>query len=128
MRGLALRVALFVALLASSSLAHGQRATERFIPLGESPGVSATRTTLGKIAAVDAQARRIRVAGASGPVEVRIEASTQIWIDRHARGLAPQDGTFADLREGRLAEVLLADPPERGIADWIKLEEGEPAP
>jgi hypothetical protein len=129
MRMLRLGVALGVALLGSASLAHGQRATERFIPIGQSPGVSETLSTIGTIVAVDAEQRRISLAGPAGPVTVRIEDSTRIWIDRHALGLGPTTGSFGDCREHRRAEVKYADPDTREVAEWVKLEErGEPGP
>jgi hypothetical protein len=123
MRRLRLGVGLGVALLGSASLAHGQRATERFIPIGHSPGVSGTLSTIGIIVAVDPEQRRIRVAGPAGPVTVRIEDSTRIWIDRHALGLGPTTGSFEDCREDRRAEVKYADPDTREVAEWVKLEE-----
>jgi hypothetical protein len=113
---------LLVVLLGNGSLAHGQRATERFIPLGRSPGVSGKLTTIGTLVAVDPERRRIRVAGPGGPVDVTLQDSTQIWIDRHELGLPTLTGSLQDLREGITLEVKYADPDTRQVAEWVKLK------
>lgn len=128
MRKLPIGIALVVVLVCNGSLAHGQRATERFIPLGRSPGVSGKLTTIGTIVAVDPERRRMRIAGPAGPVEVTLPDSTQIWIDRHELGLATATGSLEDLREGRTAEVKYADPSTRQVAEWVKLQVREPDP
>jgi hypothetical protein len=122
MRKLRLGVVLLVVLLGNGSLAHGQRATERFIPLGRSPGVSGKLTTIGTLVAVDPERRRIRVAGPAGPVDVTLQDSTQIWIDRHELGLPTLTGSLQDLREGITLEVKYADPDTRQVAEWVKLK------
>jgi hypothetical protein len=126
----ALRVALtlFVFLLCAGSLAHGQEATERFIPIGRSPGVSGTRTAVGTIAAVDPAQRVLRLEGPAGPVTVEITDATRIWIDRHEYGLPTQRGSFGDCQKGRLAEVMYAQPETGGAAEWVKIQGREPAP
>lgn len=126
MQRLGLAGALAVALVAGASVAFAQRATERFIPLGQSPGVSGTLTSIGTIVAVDREARRISLEGPAGRVTVALRDSTSIWIDRHERGLGATTGAFADCQEGRTAEVKYADPDTRGVAEWVKLR--EPAP
>ena len=123
MRRVGIAKALCLALVASASIAHSQRATERFIPLGQSPGVSGKLTTIGTIVAVDRDARRITVAGPSGRVTVAIQDSTSIWIDRHALGLPTMTGSFAQCHEGRIAEVKYADPDTRQLAEWVKLRD-----
>jgi hypothetical protein len=122
MRKLRLGVVLLVVLLGNGSLAHGQRATERFIPLGRSPGVSGRLTTIGTLVAVDPERRRIRVAGPGGPVDVTLQDSMQIWIDRHELGLPTLTGSLQDLREGITLEVKYADPDTRQVAEWVKLK------
>jgi hypothetical protein len=118
---LRLGLALVVALACNASLAHGQQATERFIPLGQSPGVSGKQSTIGKIVGVAPEERRIDVAGPDGRVSVRIEDSTRIWIDRHRLGQSALAGSFGDLREGLEAEVKYADPDTRRVAEWVKV-------
>jgi len=120
-RRLASVLALAVALLVSADGAHAQRATERYIPLGQSPGASGTLTSIGTIVAVDREAHRISLEGPTGRVTAALQDSTSIWIDRHERGLGAATGSFADCYEGRMAEVKYADPDTRQVAEWVKL-------
>ena len=126
MRKLRIGIALVAVLVCNGSSAHGQRATERFIPFGRSPGVSGKLTTIGTIVAVARSQRRIRIAGPAGPVDVTLRDSTQIWIDRHERGLATATGSLEDCREGATAEVKYADPDTRRVAEWVKLRDPVP--
>jgi hypothetical protein len=126
MRKLRIGVVLVAVLVCSGSFAHGQRATERFIPLGRSPGVSGKLTTIGTIVSVDPARRRLRIAGSAGPLEVALRDSTRIWIDRHERGLPTLSGTLEDCREGTTAEVKYADPETRQVAEWVKLRDPLP--
>ncbi len=123
MRKLGVGFALLAALLTSASAAHAQRATERFIPLGESPGVSGKLTAIGTIVAVDPEMRQIELEGTGGRASVTLRDSTSIWIDRHQLGLASTTGSFDDCHAGRVAEVKYADPDTRQVAEWIKLRD-----
>ena len=128
MRLASLGIALVVALLCDASLAHGQRATERFIPIGQSPGISGRLSTQGTIVGVDPGQRRIAIETPTGRVSVRVEDSTRIWIDRHDRGEGVLSGSFDDLCEGCSAEVKYADPETREVAEWVKVRPPAPSP
>jgi hypothetical protein len=121
-------VALVAALVAGAGAAHAQRATERFIPLGRSPGISGSLTAIGRIVAVDAERRRIQLLGPAGIVGITLQDTTSIWIDRHELGLGAATGSFEDCQQGLTAEVKYADPDTRQLAEWIKLlpRAGEP--
>lgn len=125
MRRAPIGIALLLALLGSNSLAHGQEATERFIPIGQSPGVSGRLSTIGTITAVDAASHQVDVVAPDGSVNVRITDSTRIWLDRHARGLPPATGSFGDLREGLRVEVRYTDAETRERAAWVKIDASE---
>jgi len=128
MQRLRVAVALSAVLLAGASAADAQRATERFIPLGQSPGVSGRLSTIATIVAVDAEQRRIQLAGPAGPISVTLRDTTSIWIDRHELGLVAAAGAFEDCQQGRVAEVKYADPDTRQVAEWIKLQERAAVP
>ena len=128
MRLASLGIALVVALLCDASLAHGQRATERFIPIGQSPGISGRLSTQGTIVGVDPGQRRIAIETPTGRVSVRVEDSTRIWIDRHDRGQDALVGSFDDLREGCSVGVKYADPETREVAEWVKVRLPAPNP
>jgi len=127
MRIRSLGIALVVALFCDAS-AHGQLATERFIPIGQSPGISGKLSTQGTIVSVEPEQRRFAIESPSGRVSVRLEDSTRIWIDRHDQGQGALAGSFDDLCEGCTAEVKYADPETREVAEWVKLRLPTPSP
>ena len=110
---------LLLAVALAAGTAQAQRATERFIPIGKSPGLSGIGTTIGEIRAVEPGPRRITVGGEGGSVTVTVTDATRIWVDRSPSGQASLAGSFDDLARGRLAEVHPA--PEGPGADWIKV-------
>ena len=118
MRSITTLLLLLAAALAVGS-AQAQQATERFIPIGKSPGLSGTGTTVGRIRQVEPEARRITVRGEDASATVTVTGDTRIWQDRSAQGQSNVPGTFGDLQEGRLAEVRPA--PEGPAAAWIKV-------
>ena len=115
-----------VALLGAISPAHGQKETERFIPIGQSPGVSQKQTSIGEIAEVNAAGRTVTVAEQAGRRTVKITEKTRVWIDRTKLKQANLTGSFADLQKGRRIEVKYEDPERRQIADWVKVEIAQP--
>jgi hypothetical protein len=102
-------LAAMIALL-SSAPALGQKATEQFIPIGQSPGLSGQYTSVGTIEAADATGRTISVGGRS----VQVTERTRIWLDFAAGG-------FDDLQPGRRAEVMYEDDARKEFAAWIKV-------
>lgn len=113
-------------------LAHGQKATEIFIPVGESPGLSNAVTVIGTIEGIDAPRRTIAITGPSGTWRATITDRCQIWVDRSKLQLSNQMGTFAYLRKGLRVEVKYEDPEGRkkgqGPAEWVKVQITEPGP
>lgn len=104
--------------------ALGQQTTERFIPIGMSPGLSGTYTWLGEITNVDASARTVTVRGESGERTIRITDSTRIWVDRSGIGEQNTVGNFGELQVGRRTEIKYLDRERREVADWIKVAPG----
>jgi hypothetical protein len=121
-------IAIGVVLWGSSPNALGQKATEMFIPLGQSPGLSSKYTVIGTIETVDARNRTIIIAGPSETWSAQITDQTKIWLDRSKLRLTNQKGTFADLRKGRLVEVKYEDANRKGKspAGWIKVQVTSP--
>jgi hypothetical protein len=114
-------------LLGGTSSAYGQKATEMFIPIGQSPGLSNKISIIGTIETIDARARTMVVAGPSGRWDAMITDRTKIWLDKSKLRLPNQKGTLADLRKGLLAEVKYEEAGvNRGPADWIKVQIPEP--
>ena len=126
MRAALKAIGLAVALFAAISYAHGQKEAERFIPIGQSPGVSQKYSSIGEIAAVDPAARTVTIAEPSGRRTVRITDKTRIWLDRTKLKQTNVTGSFADLQKGRRVEVKYEDPTSRQIAEWVKVEVAQP--
>ena len=112
---------LVAALMAGVSFAHGQNQTERYIPIGQSPGVSGKSTWIGTVEATDPKARTITVAAADGRYTVTVTERTRIWLDRSQLKQTALGGSYGDLRPGRRVEVKYGDAKGERIAEWIKV-------
>ena len=121
-------VAAIVLSLAGLTAAEGQRTTEQFIPVGQSPGLSGVVTYIGEIVAVDPGARSLtmRRPGESGAVTVTVGPDTRIWIDRSSIGLPNLTGSVSDLNAGDVAEIYFRDPEQRRGAVWVKVQAADP--
>lgn len=117
-----------VLLWVGTPYAHGQKSAEIYIPLGQSPGLSAKVTIIGKIEAVNTRDRTIAIVGPSGRAGAKITEGTKIWLDRSKLRLTNQTGSFADLKQGLSVEVKYKDDERRGegAAEWIKVEPAGP--
>jgi hypothetical protein len=117
-----------IILLVGAPCVHGQKATEIFIPLGKSPGLSGKYTTIGKIDTVNAKDQTIAMTDSSGSYTIKITERTKIWLDNSKLKSTNRKGTFADLRKGLLAEVKYEDSArkDKGTAEWIKIQITEP--
>lgn len=100
---------------------HGQQAAERFIPIGQSPGVSGESSYIGEIVTVDVDNRTLTVEDDSGRHRIRMTDDTDIWLDRSAQQRTNVEGGYDDMEVGRRVEIKPApDAPE--TAAWIKIE------
>ncbi|MFQ5546350.1 MAG: hypothetical protein ACE5FE_10250 [Acidiferrobacterales bacterium] len=113
---------LMLLLLVSISLAYAQKATEIFIPMGKSPGLSYTYTYIGKIESVNTQKRTIKADGRN----TRVTRDTKIWLDRTALKATNIAGRFADCQSGRQVEIKYANADRRQVAEWIKVKVTQP--
>ncbi len=127
MRKHAISIALLISCL-GAVLARGQEATERYIPIGQSPGLSRQYNYMGPIDAVDAENRTLTVAGPSGARVVKLTERTRIWLDRSMLESTSSSGSFEDCLLGRRVEVKYVDPSRRELADWIKVQITRPEP
>lgn len=115
-----------IALISAVFQVHAQKETERFIPIGQSPGVSHKYTSIGEISEVDAARRTVTVAEQAGRRTVKITEKTRIWLDRTKLKQANLSGSFTDLQKGRRVEVKYEDPERPQVADWVKVEIARP--
>jgi hypothetical protein len=102
--------------------AYPQKATEQFIPLGQSPGASGKLTWIGEIVGTDTRERTLTIGEAQGQHTVKISDKTRIFLDRSKLKQTNLTGTFADLQKGRRVEVKYAGKEPTPAADWVKVE------
>ena len=122
MRSLLNGAGVALALLCAAGPAYGQKATEQYIPIGQSPGLSGIHTYLGAITQLSATNQTITVADSGGPRTVRISSATRIWLDRSKLKQTNVSGGFSDLQTGRRVEVKFVNPQRRDAAEWVKVE------
>lgn len=122
MRSLLNGAGVALALVCAASPAYGQKATEQYIPIGQSPGVSGKLSYLGAITQHSARNQTITVADSAGPRTVKISNSTRIWLDRSKLKQSNVSGSFSDLQPGRRVEVKFVNPERRDAAEWVKVE------
>ncbi len=128
MHKVAISIVLLLAGFAGAPPARGQEATERYIPIGQSPGLSRQYNYMGPIDAVDAENRTLTIAGPSGARVVKLTERTRIWLDRSMLESTSSSGSFEDCLLGRTVEVKYEDPSRRELADWIKVQITRPQP
>lgn len=109
------------ALIAACFLApaSAQQATERYVPIGRSPGISGISTVMGTVQSVDPETGHLTLRTGEGPRELEIGDATRIWLDRSALGESNQTASLSACRPGAEVEVKLAADGRR--ADWIKI-------
>jgi len=117
-----LGICVVLAALVTSAPAGAHMATERYIPIGQSPGVSHNLTVVGKIEAADPARKTVTVATPSGNLVVEIRQDSKIWVDRSKLKQTNLVGQFADLRQGSTVEVRFTDPVRKRFAAWVKVE------
>ena len=119
-------VAALTALLGGVPAVQAQKATERFIPLGQSPGLSADHTDIAEIEAVAAGQGTITLKVAEAARHVTVTDRTSIWLDRTTTGQTILVGNFSNLQVGLRVEVKYESNDRRLPAEWIKI--APPAP
>jgi hypothetical protein len=98
-------------LMGSIGPTPAQKATEQFIPIGRSPGISGVLSYQGVIEAVDPQRQTISMWNRTAPQGITITEQGQTNLE----------GGFADLKVGREIEVKFEDVQRRDSAEWIKV-------
>ena len=119
-----LRLAIVVVSLGGALDASGQQATEMFIPIGQSPGLSKEGSVIGTLESVDQEKRSVTVAGLSGAQTVGITDRTMIWLDMSRQKQPNRNGAINDLQQGRKVEVKVRKGEPKAVAEWIKVQVG----
>lgn len=122
-----IRLALFTSIIVVFSgvilSANAQKATEEFIPIGKSPGVSGVSTYIGTIDSTNVADRTVTIRSDGVLESVEITGQTRIWLDQSKYKAQNRAATLQDFIIGRRIEVKPQhDRPDR--AEWIKIDPG----
>ena len=109
-------------LLGGAWYAFAQEATEQFIPIGQSHGVSGKLSVIGEIDSYDEGLRVLTVSAETGTESVTLTDHTFIWLDRSELKQANVAGATADLEKGRKVEVKMKEQEGQQIAEWVKVQ------
>jgi len=93
-----------------------------FIPIGQSPGLSGKGSLIGTLESVDRGKGMVTISSPSGTQAVRFTDRTPIWLDRSLQKQPNQNGTIADLQQGRKVEIKLRKGEPKADAEWIKVQ------
>jgi hypothetical protein len=117
-----LALAILFVTLGGAVAAYGQEATEIYIPIGQSPGLSGKSSLMGTLESVDTRKRMVTVSGPSGARAIAFTERTPIWLDRSLQKQTNRSGTMADLQQGRTVEIKLRKGEAKPVAEWIKVQ------
>ncbi|MGH7253313.1 MAG: hypothetical protein ACREIE_05880 [Nitrospiraceae bacterium] len=117
-----LGLAIVVMALGGTLEASGQQATEMFIPIGQSPGLSDKGSVIGTLESVDPGKRIVTISSPSGAQMIGITDRTLIWLDRSQQKQPNQNGAIGDLQKGRKVEIKLRKGEPKAVAEWIKVQ------
>lgn len=98
--------------------AHSQKTTEIYIPIGYSPGVSASTSLQGEISRMDYESRRIELVDRSGTQVVHMSDATLYYLDRSKYGKKNSLGSIRDCQVGQQVEIYVMS---NGDVQWIKI-------
>jgi hypothetical protein len=115
-------LAIVIVALGSTLDAFGQEATEIYIPIGQSPGLSNKLSLIGTLESVDPRKQMVTVSIPSGARTVAITDRTQIWLDRSLLKQPNQKGSISDLQQGRKVEIKLRKGEPKEVVEWIKVQ------
>lgn len=105
-----------------TAFAYAEKATELFIPVGQSPGLSDVYNLIGRIDAVDNQNRSLTVTGSTGRFTVHTTEDTLIFLDKSMLQQPNRYGTFSDVKPSIMVEVRFEAGKRHRPAEWIKLQ------
>ena len=113
---------IFIIVFAMAPVILAEKATELYIPVGKSPGLSGKYSATGRIQQVNYQNNTLTMSSGSGTYTVKVSERTMIYLDRSKMRQSNLYGSFADCKKGMMLEVRF-EKDERGRpAEWIKLE------
>lgn len=123
-----MRLSLMLTVIAVAGLlvtpARAQKATEMFVPIGQSPGVSGVTSVIGTIVSCDETSGVVTVSDDKGQHTATLTAETKIWLDRNMTKKSAGVGARSDCQQGRRVEVkyVYEGATRTARAEWIKIQ------
>lgn len=99
--------------------ALSQQATEVYIPIGKSPGVSGRDSVIGSISSVDHERYRMTISVAGEMRIVKMSKATRYYVDKTRTRKQNKTSSFEDCEVGQRIEAYVDDD---GNAVWVKIE------
>ena len=116
------RVTVVIFVIGILQTTYGQKATEIFIPVGQSPGLSGTYTTMGTVSTINAPGKTIIMSNSVGTYTIKLSDKTMIWLDQSSLKLKNKSGSFDDIKNGMLVEVKYKNNKPENAVEWIKVQ------
>ena len=108
-------------ILSMLSLSYAQESSERFIPIGQSPGISNKLSYIGNIIGINRSENTIVVETNNNQVSIDISTNTKFWLDRSKSKLSNLVANYESCAIGQKVEVKY-NRLDNKLADWIKIE------
>ena len=98
--------------------AAAQQATEVYIPIGQSPGISVNKSVIGSISNVEYQRYRMTISADDKKTIVTMTPKTRYYVDKNNVKQRNETGSIDDCEVGRRAEAYID---KDGNAVWVKI-------
>lgn len=122
-----LRLTLAALLGSSAASAFAQKATEMYIPIGQSAGLSGKHTLLARVQSVNEAQRSLTVMHDGTAYTAKLGAQTPVWLDRSGLKQPNSVGALSDVKPGMTVELKYQKNNRgAGDAEWLKVQVATP--
>ncbi len=113
---------ILIIMMVNVPITAAEKATELYVPIGQSPGLSGKYAAAGRIEQVNYQKNTLTMSSGSGTYTVKVSERTRYYVDRSKAGQTNRYGSFSDCKQGMMVEVRFEKDERNRPAEWIKLE------
>ena len=122
-----LRLTLAALLGSSAAPAFAQKATEMFVPIGQSAGLSGKHTLLARVQSVNEAQRSVTLMHDGTAYTAKLGAQTPVWLDRSGLKQPNSVGSLGDVKPGMTVELKYQKNNRgAGDAEWVKVQVAAP--
>ena len=113
---------ILIIMMVNVPITAAEKATELYVPIGQSPGLSGKYAAAGRIEQVNYQKNTLTMSSGSGTYTVKVSERTRYYLDRSKAGQTNRYGSLSDCKQGMMVEVRFEKDERNRPAQWIKLE------